>query len=373
VCFKRKGEDMKKAIGIDISKYDRTFNPQESMYPLDFVVARAGHAYNGIFYEDPRFVSYFPGIAQVPVKMSYCYLNSATTLNIQVEEFIDTINKAPFEWDVLVCDWESAYNTVSESFADKGLQWMEQVKELTGKPVWLYTNRSLYETYWQSRGLGYPLWISNPLADGTWNTETIHNKVPRLPQGRETWQMWQFSFTIKGTDWGTSRPAEGDIDMYNGTLAEMKEYIRGEGNTPEIPMDKRLVDTAQLEQLRKDVEAYRLLFNDFKVAVERLEEIGEKLTADIDTLIRTSENPDLPIEPVEPIEPESENDKWKLLFGLNIRKAPYIADNKVGAIGAGEVVEVFDYATNNNGLWGKIGVNQWIALEYQSNILAEEI
>jgi len=33
---------MKKAIGIDISKYDRTFNPELSIYPLDFVVARAG-------------------------------------------------------------------------------------------------------------------------------------------------------------------------------------------------------------------------------------------------------------------------------------------------------------------------------------------
>ena len=366
---------MKKAIGLDISKYDRTFNPQESMYPLDFVIARAGHSYNGIFYEDPRFVSYFPGIQQIPIKLSYCYLNSATTLNIQVEEFIDTVGKAPFEWDGFACDWEGAYNVLSESFADKGLQWMEQVKAITGKSVWLYTNASSYELYWQSRGVGYPLWLSRPLPDGTWTIESIQNKVPKLPIGRTTWQMWQFSYTIKGTDYGLGRPDEGDIDMFNGTLDEMKELLNGGGGeTPEVPMDKILVDTIQLEQVKKDVEVYRLLFDEFKAMVGRLEESGEKLTADVDTLIRTATIPVPPVIPpvIPPVVPEK--DLWKTLFGLNVRKEPKIADNKVGVVAANTVLEILQYDNKTNGdIWGKIGVNQWIALKYGGQMLTKEV
>jgi len=364
---------MKKAIGRDISKYDRSFSPQESMYPLDFIIARAGHAWNGIFYEDPKFVSYFPGIATVPIKMSYYYMNSVTTLDIQVEEFIDTVNKAPFEWDAFVCDWEGSYNTLSESFADKGLQWMQQVKERTGKPVFLYTNSSLYEQYWQSRGKGWPLWLAWFLADGQWNTTNIHNKVPRLPVGRETWKMWQFSSTIKGTDWGTGREDAGDIDMWNGTLADMKAFLeKDEVVEPEVPMDKVLVNIDKLAQVRKDVEAYRLVFDEFKVMVGRLEEMGEKLTADIDALMQTIENPDCP--DIDPDPPIDEIDEWKTKFGLNVRSTPVVADNKVGGISAGTVVQVLEYDNKANGdIWGRIGDSEWIALYYQGTDFAEKV
>ena len=364
---------MKKAIGRDISKYDRTFSPEKSIYPLDFVIARAGHSYNGIFYEDPKLVSYFPGIAQVPVKMAYIYLNSVTSLNIQVEEFLDSVGKAPFEWDGFVMDWEGSYNTLSESFADKGVQWIEQIKEITGKQVFLYTNVTLYETYWQSRGKGYPLWLARYLSDGDWTIDSIHNKVPKLPQGRETWSIWQFSSTIKGTDWGTGREDAGDINMYNGTLEDMIELLAGGGGgTPEIPMTKVLVETAQLEQVRKDVEAYRLIFSEFKVMVNRLEEVGEGLTADIDTLIRNASNPDIEPEPEPPIKPEK--DMWRTLHGLNVRKQPYVADNKVGVISSGQLVEILKYDNKANGdVWGMIGVNQWIALNYNNQALAKEV
>jgi len=364
---------MRKAIGRDISKYDRTFSPEESMYPLDFVIARAGHSWNGVFYEDPKFVSYFPGIAKVPIKMAYCYLNSVTTLEVQVDEFIDTVSKAPFEWDAFVCDWEGSYNTLSESFADKGVQWMERIKEETGKPVFLYTNVTLYETYWQSRGIGWPLWLARYLSDGSWNIDTIHNKVPKLPQGRETWQMWQFSSTIKGTDWGTGREDAGDINMWNGTIEEMREFLNGGGGEiPEVPMDKVLVETAQLAKVRKDVEAYRLTVSEFLVWVGRLEEMGEKLTADIDTLIRGASSPEVNPEPEPPVEPPK--DMWKSLVGLNIRKQPYIADNKVGAMPAGTTFEVLEIENKTNGdKWGRIGVNQWIALHYNGNIFAVRV
>ena len=350
---------MKKAIGRDISKYDRSFNPEESIYPLDFIIARAGHSYNGIFYEDPRFVSYFPGIVKVPVKIAYCYLNSVTSLNIQVEEFIDTISKAPFEWDAFVGDWEGSYNTLSEAFADKGLQWIEQIKKKTGKPVFLYTSRSLYETYWQSRGLEIPLWIASYLSDGSWTIETIHNMVPKLPVGRETWQLWQFSSTIRGTDWGTGREDAGCIDMFNGTLKEMKEFLSGGGGgeIPEVPMNKVLVNTALLQQVKKDVDNYRLTFEEFKVWVNRLEQMGNKLTADVDSLMRTIESPEDPV-----ILPK---DLWIANVGLNIRKLPSVSADRVGSLQVGTVVEVLEYDNKDNGdIWGKIGTARWIALKY---------
>jgi len=180
--------------------------------------------------------------------------------------------------------------------------------------------------------------------------------------------MWQFSSTIKGTDWGTGREDAGDIDMWNGTLDELKQFLKGGGEEdPEVPMDKVLVDIAQLEQVKKDVEAYRSAFAQFKTIFGELEEVGEKLTADIDTLIRTSESPESPDVPVPP------NDTYITLFGLNVRSSPEVADNKVGTIGAGEVVTILDYDMKANGdLWGKIGVNQWIALRYNGQELAKE-
>lgn len=349
---------MKKAIGLDISKYDRIFKPEDSIYPIDFVVVRAGHSYAGTFYEDPRFVDYLPAVSKIPVRLSYCYLNSATTLELQVEEFIDTVNKADFEWHGFVCDWEGSYNTLSESFADKGLRWMQEIEDRTGiKPI-LYTNRSLYEQYWLSRGKNYDLWISWPLSDGTWNLENIHNKVPSMPDGRTDWLMWQFSYTIKGTDWGLGRPGSGDIDMFNGSVEELhKRFLEDDDNdTPEIPMDKTLVDTTQLVKVDTDKKDVRKTLSEFRAAMALFEDSVEKLNASVDTLIRTSQTPEEPEEP--------EHILYKSLYNLNIRSAPAIADNKVGSMLSGNTFEVFETTEKTNGnIWGRMAEG-WVALKY---------
>lgn len=364
---------MRKAIGRDISKYDKGFVLANSIYPLDFIVVRVGHSYNGVFYEDPLYTKYLPEVAKAPIKMAYYYMDSNTTLDLQVEEFLDSLDKAEFEWDAIACDWESAYNTLSESFADKGLQWIRQIEEKTGKIVFLYTNISLYETYWKSRGKNLPLWLAWPLADGTWNTENIHYKAPKLPDGRVSWSIWQFSHTIKGTDWGTSRVDAGDIDIYNGTLEEMKEFLNGGGGeTPEVPMTKMLVDTEKLNQVRKDVDAYRLLQAEFDAMYLKITEMGEKLTSDIDSLIRTATNPDVEPEP-EP-EPEPEYDVWKTLVSLNVRSTPQVAaDNKIGSVASGTLINVYEYKDEPNGTkWGRFDAG-WCALHYYQNEYAKKV
>jgi len=368
MCLKLwKGKDMKKAIGVDISKYDKTFNPDLSMYPLDFVFVRAGHSWNGIFYEDPRFVGYLPSVEKVPIRLAYCYLNSETTLNIQVDEFLDTIGKAPFEWDGFACDWEAAYNNVSSSFADKGVQWIKQIREATGLPVILYTNIDLYETYWVSRGKDLPLWLSWPLENNQWTIETIHNKEPNLPVGRDDWQLWQWTYTLKGTDWGLGRPDVGLGDMFNGNVADMRKFLEGEEGEIVPPKDKVLVNTALLEEVKLDSVEYKKVQKEFLVVSNKLQDAGDKLTANVNNLIKTIENP-VPCDD----EPE-ESDLWLTLTGLNIRSAPYVADNKTGSVIANTEVRVLKYDTKANGdMWGQIDTG-WIALKYQGNIYARQI
>ena len=361
---------MKKAIGVDISKYDKTFNPDLSMYPLDFVIVRVGHSYNGIFFEDPRYLGYLPAVEKVPIRLAYCYLNSETTLNVQVEEFLDSASKAPFEWDGFVCDWEEAYNTVSHSFADKGVQWIKQVGEATGLPVILYTNINMYEIYWQTRGKDLPLWLSWPLDDDKWTIDTIHYKEPRLPEGRDTWEMWQFSYTLKGTDWGLGRPDAGLGDMFNGSVDDLRKLLE-EGDEPVTPIeDKVLVDTALLAQVEADTKEYKKAQDEFTVVAKKLQEAGDKLTANVNNLLKTVENPD---DPVDPVEPEPEVDKWTTLVGLNVRSEPYVADNKVNAVIAGVIVNVYRYdEKDNDDLWGLIDTG-WIALTYQGYTYAERV
>lgn len=350
---------MKRAIGIDISKYQLRFNPEESAYNIDFVIARAGHSYNGIFYEDPKFTTYFSALEKIPIRLAYIYMDSGTTLNIQVEEFLDTVSKSPFEWDGFVCDWEGAYNTVSESFADKGLQWMNTIKSRTKKPVLLYTNRSLYERFWQIRGKNYPLWLAYPLADGNWTVDNIHNKQPKLPEGRDSWSIWQYSFTLDGPDWGVgSDRLDGNI--YNGTFEEMKKFLKGE-NTPMPTEDKVLVKHSVLEEVEKDTQEYTDLQKKFKTIADQLEDAGEKLTAEINHLVSTAEDPN----------PPEEKDIWRTLVGLNVRSEPYVNDNKIGSIASGTKVEVLEYNSNNNNRWGRTKQG-WIALHYNGNSYAEK-
>ena len=134
-------------------------------------------------------------------------------------------------------------------------------------------------------------------------------------------------------------------------------------------MDKLLVDSAQLIQVKEDVENYRLFFGKFRTKFAGLEEMGEQLTANVDTLIRNAENPEFPVDPVEP-----KKDMWVTLYGLNIRSSPEVGDNKVDVISGGEVIEILRFELKANGdLWGKISLHRWIALKYQGNYLAEEI
>lgn len=72
-----------------------------------------------------------------------------------------------------------------------------------------------------------------------------------------------------------------------------------------------------------------------------------------------------------------EIEAWEVIadYGLNIRDKPDISGVVVGGIPQGKIIQIIKktYFGDTQELWGKIGDNKWIAIEYDGTMLAKEI
>lgn len=207
-----------RAVGIDISKWNVSYNPQAASSPPQFVVQRVSY---GVL-KDECYDSMRAGVMQTPVRGAYHYLTSSQRWDAQADYFLSlTLGKG---YHFLVCDFETAYNQMSATFVSACINFLRRVRERSALPVLLYTNPSTYASwvapYDAARAAEFDLWVAQyPLLMRDRDTQQ-----PTLPAGRKTWRMWQYTDKGSGVLHGVGS-RDVDLNVYNGTLDDMRAWL----------------------------------------------------------------------------------------------------------------------------------------------------
>lgn len=223
----------KRAYGIDLSRYEPRWHADEAEPGLiDFVFIKATQ---NVVWKDPAFEQLYVDIQPAAVTGAYHYLSSGYGGNDQAKHFLNVIDNKRFE--VLICDFETYGNTVSDAFVKACYDWLVYVSsERPKQKVLLYTNPNLYDTVLFPAAMR--LFGRDVFADwGLWIAQypfTINlDGEPGMPKNRKDWLFWQFSDAgdpvVHGTDGWCDR------NLFNGMLFDLLEWA-GEDVVPEPPI-----------------------------------------------------------------------------------------------------------------------------------------
>lgn len=227
-----------RAHGIDISKYDKFFQPETATGQLDFVVQRIGY---GLF-RDEAFETLVGGVMQVPIRGGYHYLTSGVSWKAQADLFLQHVEGRRYHF--FACDFEGYYNEMSPQFAHDAWQWIEYVAKNSGVKTILYTNPSNYDGYISPSVKQYGIdWDDVDLWLAQYWYVPDPNKNPSMPKGRTDWRIWQYTSKGNGTQYGVSRPTACDLNVFNGTVAEMRSWLGLDSTPPppDPPANKKMV------------------------------------------------------------------------------------------------------------------------------------
>lgn len=210
-----------RAHGIDISKYDVSFNPDLATEQLDFVIQRASYRVT----KDEAFDVLNPGVQKVPIRLAYHYLNSDTAWQLQADKFLSVVDGKNFH--AYVCDFESSFNVMSPTFAKMAWDFIKHVTVTTGKRCILYTGYYHYKDYLVPSQTQYginwnipDLWIAQ-----YWDVPNP-DANPNLPVARTAgWSFWQYTARGNGTLYGTGRSAACDLNVFNGNVASLRSWL----------------------------------------------------------------------------------------------------------------------------------------------------
>lgn len=210
-----------RALGVDLSKYDRTFAPESASIKPDFAIQRVGYG----LVKDEAFDTIFQGVSKFDVRLGYHYINSGLGYKEQADKYLQYSSGCDFKANV--SDFEGYANTLSVEFAYECWKWIDYVRQKTGRQAILYTGKYLYQDYLLPAQKKYGInWDSVPLWIAQYKGTDPQTSNPDLPIGRAAgWKIWQYSSTGNGTLYGTGRTDKIDLNVYNGTINEMRQWL----------------------------------------------------------------------------------------------------------------------------------------------------
>jgi hypothetical protein len=179
-------------------------------------------------------------VSSVPVKMVYHYLSSAVPVKEQVDRHLGICKLLPYPVDFHWVDFEHYYNEMGLDFARECVQFISRVNNHYGaQKCGIYTNRWLHDGYYSKVSGGQdPLWFSWPIDEWQGDIEAFARgsvTTPLLPDGRSgaDWLFWQFSYKGDGVEWGAGRSYAFDLNVFNGTRAELlRRFNKDQGDDP---------------------------------------------------------------------------------------------------------------------------------------------
>jgi GH25 family lysozyme M1 (1,4-beta-N-acetylmuramidase) len=213
---------MTRAHGVDLSRWDVSFDPAKATGVIDFAIMKACE---GTF-RDSKFAEIWAGVQKVPIRGAYHYLRSGMSWQTQADFFLSVVNG--FDFHLYALDFEATGNTMGAPLASAAHSWIEYVASKTGKMVILYTNSSHYDADLFPYGdwmKDHPLWVAQYWKDPT------PDKDPNLPKKRKPgdWSIYQYASEINfpghAKEYGT--PVNSiDLNVFNGTVADMRAWLK---------------------------------------------------------------------------------------------------------------------------------------------------
>ena len=208
--------------GIDISRHQNTeIDRITAVDSLSFIICKATE---GVTYTDPDFKNNWEKIAEKGyIRGAYHFYHTDDDPIQQADAFISA---AKFEDTDLppVIDFEggSLNKAKSKRLAVEKVQadlltCLEHIEKVTGRKPMIYTNGGTGNVYLnKAEFAAYPLWVANYPKAGS------KRNHPEMPGAwKETkWLFWQKSQSYK------IGQTTNDFDKFNGTISELKEFIK---------------------------------------------------------------------------------------------------------------------------------------------------
>lgn len=108
---------------------------------------------------------------------------------------------------------DTCYDLSNSEMADWVRDFVDEYKALTGRATIIYSTANWWNTCVGSTAFGSnPMWVAHYGVSS-----------PTIPEGWSGWTFWQYSSTgsVSGID------ADTDMDLYIGTITELRDYARG--------------------------------------------------------------------------------------------------------------------------------------------------
>jgi WD40 repeat protein len=210
-------DDGERAQGIEISEWNKDFNPNVSSGAIDFVVVLAT---NGLE-PDYRFGYFLGQVQSVPVRGASHLFKFDQPWQEQADTFLSLVKDQGFHFFTLMFDWGTIAEGSEGQVLGHAEQWLNYVDERVDQRILLEISPNNYDRWLRPSGdwSKWPLFlIGDSLQPGP-------NRNPLLPAGVNEWRMWQYSADNNlGWEYGISSES-ATLSVYNGTLSEMWKWL----------------------------------------------------------------------------------------------------------------------------------------------------
>jgi len=262
-----------RAIGIDISKWQRGYNPAVKRH--DYIILKASEAGG----KDLRFEQHYSSAEGKLTVGAYHFYRSHTEWKRQADFFLETIYRKQIMMVALDMEGSQVYKNGFGIGAEK---WMEYIRaNTTANRTLAYIGRAAHQYLVQVGNdwlMEYDLWLAQYPFDKKWDDYLLKAYTgeahPAMPAGRTDWAFWQFSAggNKKGKENGIvgyGLPAV-DLDVFNGTREEFGKWLRGEQEEVPKPIPAPPEAPAPVEQPYVLVSGRNEILDEVVAAVEAL-------------------------------------------------------------------------------------------------------
>ncbi len=222
-----------RAFGVDISKWVEDYEDDgidEGWPRPDFVIQKAA---NGTYYypgeNGPKYwEGQYNSIADFAVRGSYHWFETEQDWKKQAEVGVKLAESGLY--DFVAIDYEAYRNVISKATALNLQKYVDYYRANTDREILVYTNgwiRRALQSYLGAWMNSVDFWYAGGLYYNSVLPVAMLNIIS--PAIDYPWKFWQFSadknMLADELDFGTSETGSIDLNVYNGTVADLYEWL----------------------------------------------------------------------------------------------------------------------------------------------------